>query len=156
FWQFRNSCETGFVAGCYQVRDPLSFAILAAAASGGTLGFLWSTAAPAKLFMGDTGSLALGELVATLSSSPRTALLMVIIGALVVVEAASVVIQVFVFKTSGKRFFRMAPIHHHFENGGWPETAVVTRFWLLAGMAAMAGVGIFYGEWLLATGASIL
>src|SRR5699024_12341171 len=106
--------------------------------------------------MGDTGSVALGGLVAGLSVATRTELVMIILGALLVVEAASVVIQVFVFKTSGKRFFRMAPIHHHFENGGWPETAVVTRSWLLAGMAAMAGVGIFYGEWLLATGASIL
>src|SRR5699024_4773005 len=127
-WQFRNSCETGFVAGCYQVRDPLDLAILAAAGLGGTLGFLWWNAAPAKIFMGDTGSLALGGLVAGLSVTTRTELLMIIIGALFVVEAASVVIQVFVFKTSGKRFFRMAPIHHHFENGGWPETAVVTRF----------------------------
>ena len=156
FWQFRNSCEVGFVAGCYQVRDPLDLAILAAAGLGGSLGFLWWNAAPAKIFMGDTGSLALGGLVAGLSVATRTELLMIIIGALFVVEAASVVIQVFVFKTTGKRFFRMAPIHHHFENGGWPETAVVIRFWLLAGMAAITGVGIFYGEWLLTTGASIL
>lgn len=155
FWQFRNSCEVAYSAGCYQVRDPLDLGVLAAAGLGGCLGFLWWNAAPAKIFMGDTGSLALGGLVAGLSVTTRTELLMIIIGALFVVEAASVVIQVVVFRTSGKRFFRMAPIHHHFENGGWPETAVVIRFWLLAGMAAIAGVAIFYGEWLMATGLGI-
>ena len=77
---------------------------------------------------------------------------MIIIGALFVVEAASVVIQVAVFRTTKRRFFRMAPIHHHFENGGWPETAVVIRFWLLSGMAAMGGAALFYGEWLQGSG----
>ena len=77
---------------------------------------------------------------------------MIIIGALFVIEVASVAIQIIVFHSTGKRFFRMAPIHHHFENGGWPETAVVVRFWLLAAMAAMAGVGIFYGDWLVKAG----
>lgn len=155
FWQFRYSCSTAWSAGCYQVRDPLDLAVLAAAGLGGCLGFLWWNAAPAKIFMGDTGSLALGGLVAGLSVTSKTEVLMIIIGALFVVEAASVVIQVAVFRTSGKRFFRMAPIHHHFENGGWPETAVVIRFWLLAGMAAIAGVAIFYGDWLMASGVGL-
>src|SRR5699024_1250436 len=146
----------GFVAGCYQVRDPLDLAILAAAGLGGSLGFLWWNAAPARIFMGDTGSLALSGLVAGLSVAICSGLLIIIIGVIFVLEVALVVSQVFVFKTTEKRFFRMAPIHHHFENGGWPETAVVIRFWLLAGMAAITGVGIFYGEWLLTTGASIL
>lgn len=156
FWQFRNSCEQEVTAGCYQVRDPLDLAILSAAGLGACLGFLWWNAAPAKIFMGDTGSLALGGLVAGLSVTSRTELLMIVIGALFVIEAASVVIQIIVFRTTGKRFFRMAPIHHHFENGGWAETAVVIRFWLLAAMAAMAGAAIFYSEWLMSTDASLL
>lgn len=152
FWQFRYSCSAGAKDGCYLVRDPLDLAILAAAGLGSCLGFLWWNAAPAKIFMGDTGSLALGGLVAGLSVTSHTELLMIIIGALFVVEAASVVIQVAVFRTTKRRYFRMAPIHHHFENGGWPETTVVIRFWLLAGMAAISGVAIFYADWLLASG----
>ncbi|QNE89860.1 phospho-N-acetylmuramoyl-pentapeptide-transferase [Corynebacterium incognita] len=156
FWQFRNSCEQEVTAGCYQVRDPLDLAILSAAGLGACLGFLWWNAAPAKIFMGDTGSLALGGLVAGLSVTSRTELLMIVIGALFVIEAASVVIQIIVFRTTGKRFFRMAPIHHHFENGGWAETTVVIRFWLLSAMAALAGAAIFYSEWLMSTDASLL
>lgn len=148
FWQFRNSCDHKVLAGCYQVRDPLDLAVLAAAGLGACLGFLWWNAAPARIFMGDTGSLALGGLVAGISVASRTELLMIIIGALFVMEAASVVIQVAVFKTTGKRFFRMAPFHHHFENGGWAETTVVVRFWLIAAMAVLIGSSIFYGEWL--------
>ena len=155
FWQFRNSCAVDVTAGCYQVRDPLDLAVLAAAGLGGCLGFLWWNAAPAKIFMGDTGSLALGGLVAGLSVVSRTELLMIVIGSIFVIETVSVVIQIVVFRTTGKRFFRMAPIHHHFENGGWPETAVVIRFWLLAGMAAIVGVAVFYGDWLLKTGIGI-
>lgn len=155
FWQFRNACGADHAAGCYEVRDPLDLAILAAAGLGGSLGFLWWNAAPARIFMGDTGSLALGGLVAGISVTTHTELLMIIIGSLFVVEAASVVIQVAVFKTTGKRFFRMAPIHHHFENGGWPETSVVIRFWLLAGMAAMLGAALFYADWLTAAGIGI-
>lgn len=152
FWQFRNSCAQAVDAACYQVRDPLDIAILASAGLGASLGFLWWNAAPAKIFMGDTGSLALGGLVAGISVTTRTELLMIIIGSIFVVEAASVVIQIVVFRTSGKRFFRMAPIHHHFENGGWAETTVVIRFWLLSAMAVIFGTSLFYGEWLLVTG----
>ena len=148
FWQFRNSCSTGAVAGCYSVRDPLDLAMLASAGLGACLGFLWWNAAPAKIFMGDTGSLALGGLVAGLSLTTQTELLMVLVGLVFVAEAASVMIQVIGFKATGKRVFRMAPIHHHFENGGWAETTVVIRFWLIAGLAAMSGFAIFYGEWL--------
>ncbi|WJZ03160.1 phospho-N-acetylmuramoyl-pentapeptide-transferase [Corynebacterium freiburgense] len=148
FWQFRNSCELAVKSGCYSVRDPLDLAILAAAGLGGCLGFLWWNAAPAKIFMGDTGSLALGGLVAGLSVASRTELLMIVIGALFVIEAASVVIQVVVFRTRGTRFFRMAPFHHHFENGGWAETTVVIRFWLMTAMACIGGMALFYTEWL--------
>lgn len=152
FWQFRNSCGIQPGEGCYTVRDPLDLAVLSAAGLGASLGFLWWNASPAKIFMGDTGSLALGGLVAGLSVTSRTELLMVIIGALFVIEAASVVIQVASFKSTGKRVFRMAPFHHHFENGGWPEVTVVVRFWLIALMGALSGVAVFYADWLAATG----
>lgn len=148
FWQFRNSCVNGAAAGCYAVRDPLDLAMLASAGLGACLGFLWWNAAPAKIFMGDTGSLALGGLVAGLSIASQTELLMIIVGIVFVAEAASVVIQVISFKSTGKRVFRMAPIHHHFEAGGWAETTVVIRFWLIAALAAMTGFALFYGEWL--------
>lgn len=148
FWQFRNSCSAGAAPGCYSVRDPLELAVLAVSGFGACMGFLWWNAAPAKIFMGDTGSLALGGLVAGLSVCSRTELLMVIIGALFVMEAASVVIQVASFKSTGKRVFRMAPFHHHFERGGWPETTVVIRFWLIASMSVALGLAVFYSEWL--------
>ncbi|MDO5097921.1 MAG: phospho-N-acetylmuramoyl-pentapeptide-transferase [Corynebacterium sp.] len=148
FWQFRNSCADSAAPGCYDVRDPLDLAVLAAAGLGACLGFLWWNAAPAKIFMGDTGSLALGGLVAGISVASRTELLMIIVGALFVIEAASVVIQVVGYRTRKIRIFRMAPFHHHFENGGWAETTVVIRFWLIASVAALFGAAIFYGEWL--------
>ncbi|SDL82910.1 Phospho-N-acetylmuramoyl-pentapeptide-transferase [Corynebacterium mycetoides] len=156
FWQFRNSCAAAPGPGCYDVRDPLDLAVLAAAGFGACVGFLWWNASPAKIFMGDTGSLALGGLVAGLSVTSKTELLMVIIGSLFVLEAVSVVIQVVSFKTTGKRVFRMAPFHHHFENGGWAETTVVVRFWLIAAMSVVAGLALFYGEWLTRVGATLL
>lgn len=152
WWQFRNSCENNPAAACYAVRDPSDLAILAATGLGACLGFLWWNAAPAKIFMGDTGSLALGGLVAGLSVVSRTELLLFILGALFFAEAVSVIIQVVAFRTTGKRPFRMAPFHHHFENGGWPETTVVARFWILAAVSAVLGVGLFYGEWLSSQG----
>lgn len=148
FWQYRNSCSEQVVPGCYSVRDPLDLAVIAAAALGACLGFLWWNAAPAKIFMGDTGSLALGGLVAGLSVVSHTELLMILFGILFVLEVSSVVIQVAVFKSTGKRFFRMAPIHHHFENGGWAETTVVIRFWIIAALAVAVGMALFYGEWI--------
>ncbi|MBV7281656.1 MULTISPECIES: phospho-N-acetylmuramoyl-pentapeptide-transferase [Corynebacterium] len=152
FWQFRNSCDVAVQPGCYSVRDPLDLAMLAAAGAGACAGFLWWNAAPAKIFMGDTGSLALGGLVAGLSVASRTELLMIIVGALFVIEVASVAIQIIVFKTRGTRVFRMAPFHHHFESGGWAETTVTIRFWLLAAMACTAGMALFYSEWLTSAG----
>lgn len=155
FWQFRNSCGTATGPGCYDVRDPLDLAVLASAGFGACVGFLWWNASPAKIFMGDTGSLALGGLVAGLSVTSKTELLMVIIGSLFVMEAASVVIQVLFFKTTGRRVFRMAPFHHHFENGGWAETTVVVRFWLISAMSVAVGLALFYGEWLSKVGATL-
>jgi len=153
FWQFRYNCGAAEpTVACYDVRDPLDLAVVAAAAMGACIGFLWWNAAPAKIFMGDTGSLALGGLVAGLSITTRTELLMVVIGGLFVVEMLSVVLQIAVFRTSRRRLFRMAPFHHHFELAGWAETTVIIRFWLLAGVCAMFGLGLFYSEWLTKVG----
>ena len=152
FWQYRNACTTSPLAGCYQVRDPLDVALIAAAAMGGCIGFLWWNAAPAKIFMGDTGSLALGGLLAGLSMVTSTELLLVVLGALFVMEAVSVVVQVAVFRTSRRRVFRMAPFHHHFELAGWAETTVIIRFWLLAAVSCALGMALFYSEWLTAIG----
>ncbi|AOD23542.1 phospho-N-acetylmuramoyl-pentapeptide-transferase [Rhodococcus sp. p52] len=152
FWQYRNACAVEPTAGCYDVRDPLDLALLCAAGAAACIGFLWWNAAPAKIFMGDTGSLALGGMLAGLSITTRTELLMVVIGALFVAEAASVVIQVAVFRSSRRRGFRMAPFHHHFELGGWAETTVIIRFWLLAAIASAIGLALFYSEYLAAIG----
>jgi phospho-N-acetylmuramoyl-pentapeptide-transferase len=151
FWQFRNSCALTAAAGCYEVRDPLDVALVAAAAMGACIGFLWWNAAPARIFMGDTGSLALGGLIAGLSMVTHTELLLVVIGGVFVVEALSVALQIVVFRTTRRRLFRMAPFHHHFELAGWAETTVIIRFWLLAAMCAALGLGLFYSEWLTAS-----
>jgi phospho-N-acetylmuramoyl-pentapeptide-transferase len=151
FWQFRNSCAVTAAAGCYEVRDPLDVAVVAAAAMGACIGFLWWNAAPARIFMGDTGSLALGGLIAGLSIVTRTELLLIVIGGVFVVEILSVALQIVVFRTTRRRLFRMAPFHHHFELAGWAETTVIIRFWLLAAMCAALGLGLFYSEWLTAS-----
>jgi phospho-N-acetylmuramoyl-pentapeptide-transferase len=156
FYQFRNSCGfdlTGAAAnGCYNVRDPLDIAVVAAAALGGCIGFLWWNAHPARIFMGDSGSLALGGLIAGLSILSQTELLTVVIAGLAVVEMLSVVVQILVYKTRKVRVFKMAPFHHHFEVGGWTETTVMVRFWLLAAMSAALGGALFYADWLSRTG----
>jgi phospho-N-acetylmuramoyl-pentapeptide-transferase len=152
FWQYRNACATAPGLGCYNVRDPLDLALVAAAAAGACIGFLWWNAAPAKIFMGDTGSLALGGIIAGLSVCSRTELLAVVLGALFVAEITSVVIQILAFRTTGRRVFRMAPFHHHFELVGWAETTVIIRFWLLTAISCGLGVALFYSEWLAATG----
>ena len=156
FFQFRNACwgelSPAAIPGCYDVRDPLDLAVVAAAALGGCIGFLWWNAHPARIMMGDTGSLALGGLIAGLSILTKTELLLVVIAGLFVVEMLSVVIQIAVFKTRHVRVFKMAPFHHHFELSGWAETTVMVRFWLLAAMSAALGLGLFYAEWLSLTG----
>lgn len=153
FWQFNQWCFGDRVnadaAGCYVVRDPLDTAIVATAIAGALLGFLWWNTNPAKIYMGDTGSLALGGALAALAVVSRTELLLLLIGGLFVVEAGSVIVQRAYFKiTKGKRIFLMSPIHHHFELKGWHEVTVVVRFWIIGGMFVAAAVGIFYLEWL--------
>lgn len=148
-WQINQSCQRLAAAGpsCYEVRDPQDLAIIAAAVMGSCFGFLWWNANPAKIFMGDTGSLALGGAFAGLSILSRTELLAVIIGGLFVIIVASVPIQIGSLKLTGKRAFKMAPLHHHFELSGWGEVTIVIRFWLIAGLFAALGMGIFYAEW---------
>jgi phospho-N-acetylmuramoyl-pentapeptide-transferase len=146
-WQLRNDCTNGLAPNCYDVRDPLDVAVVAAVLMGACFGFLWWNAPPAKIFMGDTGSLALGGALAGLAITTRTELLLLILGGLFVIVTLSVVMQVLSFKLTGKRVFRMAPLHHHFELAGWAETTVVVRFWLIAGMFVALGLGVFYVGW---------
>ncbi|HEX6249674.1 MAG TPA: phospho-N-acetylmuramoyl-pentapeptide-transferase [Nocardioidaceae bacterium] len=147
-WQNNQSCAITPGAPCYEVRDPLDLAVVAAALTGACFGFLWWNAAPAKIFMGDTGSLSLGGALAGLAILTRTELLLLIIGGLFVLITVSVILQVGYFKaTKGKRLFRMAPLQHHFELKGWAEVTIVIRFWIIAGLCVAAGLGVFYAEW---------
>ena len=148
FYQFRNACEAFNRTGCYQARDPLDVALIAAAAMAACFGFLWWNAAPARIFMGDTGSLALGGLLAGIAIVSRTELLLIVLGGLFVVETLSVILQVAVFKSRRRRLFKMTPIHHHFELAGWAETTVIVRFWIIAGLAVAFGLGLFYAEFI--------
>ena len=120
---------------------------------GACAGFLWWNAAPARIFMGDTGSLALGGGLAGLALLTKTQLLLPIMGGLFVLETVSVVIQVISFRGFKRRVFRMAPIHHHFELAGWPEFTVIVRFWLIAGLFVAFGLGLFYADFIRIPGA---
>ena len=147
-WEFGQSCATNAAAGCYAVRDPLDLAVLAAAFAGGCTGFLWWNTAPAKIFMGDTGSLALGGAIAGLAATLRVELLLIPLGGLFVIITLSVLIQTVYFKISGgKRVFKMAPLHHHFELVGWEQITIVIRFWIIAGLSVAIGLGLFYAQW---------
>ena len=152
FWQFTHDCANELIEGCYVVRDPLDVTLVAAAAMGACLGFLWWNTSPARIFMGDTGSLALGGLLSGLAIVTRTELLLVVLGGLFVAVTLSVVIQVAFFRATRRRVFRMAPLHHHFELAGWTENTVIVRFWLVTGMAVAFGLGLFYADWLSFTG----
>jgi phospho-N-acetylmuramoyl-pentapeptide-transferase len=147
-WQERNDCTSLLAPQCYQVRDPLDLAVVASALLGGCFGFLWWNAPPAKIIMGDTGSLALGGALAGLAICTKTQLLLIILGGLFVIITMSDVIQIGSFKLTGRRVFKMAPLQHHFELLGWPETTIVIRFWLISGLCVALGLGIFYAAWL--------
>ncbi|WP_344655464.1 phospho-N-acetylmuramoyl-pentapeptide-transferase [Catenulispora subtropica] len=149
-WQHGESCAVlAGVHGCYPVRDPLDLAIVAAAVMGACFGFLWWNTSPAKIYMGDTGSLALGGALAGLAICSQTELLLAVLGGLFVIITLSVVIQVTYFKISGgKRVFKMAPLHHHFELVGWAEVTVVVRFWIICGLFCGLGLGVFYAGWI--------
>jgi phospho-N-acetylmuramoyl-pentapeptide-transferase len=147
-WQSNQFCQDNPGPLCYNVRDPLDLAVVAAAITGACFGFLWWNASPAAIFMGDTGSLSLGAALAGFAILTRTELLLIILGGLFLVETLSVMLQVGYFKvTKGKRIFRMAPLHHHFEMLGWEQVTVVIRFWIITGLCVAAGLGIFYAEW---------
>jgi phospho-N-acetylmuramoyl-pentapeptide-transferase len=152
FWQFTHDCTSQLIDGCYTVRDPLDVTLVAAAGLGACLGFLWWNTSPARIFMGDTGSLALGGLLAGLAVVTRTELLLVVLGGLFVAVTLSVVIQVAFFRATRRRVFRMAPLHHHFELAGWTENTVIVRFWLVTGMSVAFGLGLFYADWLAIAG----
>lgn len=141
YWVFRNP-------DLYQVVNPLDMGVLAAAFAGACLGFLWWNAAPARIFMGDVGALAIGSALAFCALTLNTHLLLILICGINVVEAGSVAIQMGVFKASGRRrrLFKMSPIHHHFELSGWPETTVIIRFWLLAAVFVALALGVFIGD----------
>lgn len=157
-WQNNQRCgssrPTLVESQCYQVRDPLDLAVLAAGISAACIGFLWWNAKPAQIIMGDVGSLAIGGALAGLAIMSRTELLMAVIAGLFVLETMSVLLQMGSFKLTrritgtGRRIFRIAPIHHHFEHLGWDEVTVVIRFWLIAGICVLTGLAIFYASWL--------
>lgn len=144
YWIFRHPS--------YGISVGLDLAVVAAAMMGACAGFLWWNAAPAKIFMGDTGSLAIGTGLAALALSSSTALLLPILALVFVAETVSVIIQVVAFRTTGRRVFRMAPIHHHFELSGWPETTVIVRLWMITGACTALGIALFYREFLRAGG----
>jgi phospho-N-acetylmuramoyl-pentapeptide-transferase len=143
YWIFRH-------VAIYHVlpASAIDLAVVATALAGACIGFLWWNAAPAKIIMGDTGSLAIGAGLAALCLLLDLDLLLLVIGGLFVMETVSVILQVISFRVFGRRIFRMAPIHHHFELGGWPETTVIVRFWILGGLFCALGLGIFYGDFL--------
>jgi phospho-N-acetylmuramoyl-pentapeptide-transferase len=142
FWQFRH--PEVYPPGVTLHANAL--AIAAAAAMGAVLGFLWWNAPPAKIFMGDTGSLAIGGMLAALAVLTETELLLVILGGLYVIETTSVILQVGSFRLTRRRIFKMAPLHHHFELSGWQEVTVLIRFWIVGGLAVAFGLGLFYAE----------
>lgn len=153
FWEFRHLCfgaEGIARQGCFDVNGPamLDNAIMAAGMMGALAGFLWWNAAPARIFMGDTGALAIGGLLGALAITTNTQLLLVILGGLFVMETMSVILQVISFRGFGRRIFRMSPIHHHFELAGWPEFTVIVRFWIIAGLCVAVGLGLFYADFI--------
>jgi phospho-N-acetylmuramoyl-pentapeptide-transferase len=141
FWGFRNP-------NIYQIVNPLDLAVLAVAFAGACAGFLWYNAAPAKVFMGDVGALALGSALGLLALTTNTQLLLPILCGINVIEIGSVALQMAVYRASGRRrrLFRISPIHHHFELIGWPETTVIIRFWLIAGAFVALGMGIYIAD----------
>jgi phospho-N-acetylmuramoyl-pentapeptide-transferase len=131
---FADYLQIHFVPGTGEL------AVICGALVGAGLGFLWFNAPPALIFMGDTGSLALGAALGAIAVATKHELVLAIVGGLFVLEAVSVIVQVASFKLFGKRVFRMAPLHHHFEQKGWPESTVVIRFWIIAVVLALAGL----------------
>lgn len=147
-FQNGQNCAFSTSPDCYVVRDPLDLATFAIACAAAVFGFLWWNTSPARIFMGDTGSLAIGGAMAALAIMCRTELLFVLLGGLFVLITLSVIAQVGSFKLTGKRVLRMAPLHHHFEMLGWQEITIVVRFWLIQGLSIAAALSLFYAEWI--------
>lgn len=155
FWQFNQSCSNVVenLSSCYSVRDPLDLAVVASAVVGSLIGFLWWNTSPAQIFMGDTGSLGLGGVLAALAILSRTEMMLVLVGGLFVIVTGSVIIQRVFFKITkwttgtGRRVFLMSPLHHHFELKGWAQITIVIRFWIVSGLCVLFGIGLFYLEW---------
>lgn len=146
-WQYGQSCFFTPGPACYPTASPLDLAVVAAAAAGACFAFLWYNAAPARIFMGDTGSLAIGGIIAGLAVTSRTELLLALLGGLFVLISLSVIGQVASYKILHRRMLLMAPLHHHFEMKGWPEINIVVRFWIIQGFVVAIGLMIFYAEW---------
>lgn len=140
FWAFRYPV--------YEVPHALDLSVVAVSMAGALAGFLWWNAAPAQIFMGDTGALGIGAGLAGLALLSNTQLLLPIIGGLFVYETVSVMLQVGSFRLFHRRIFRMAPVHHHYEQKGWPETKVIIRFWIIAGMCTVVALGVFYADFI--------
>jgi phospho-N-acetylmuramoyl-pentapeptide-transferase len=157
FWQFNQSCTNPFLdaaalQACYPTPNPFDLAIIAASFAGALVGFLWWQAPKAQIFMGDVGSMAIGGVIAAMSILTRTELLGVLIAGVYIIGPGSVILQRLYFKLSrGKRIFLMSPFHHHLEMRGWPETTIIVRYWIIAGMLAVSGIGLFYVDWLART-----
>jgi phospho-N-acetylmuramoyl-pentapeptide-transferase len=147
FWGFRNP-------DIYEIVNPLDLAVLAVALAGACAGFLWWNAAPARIFMGDVGALGIGASLGMLAVTSNTQLLLPIIAGLQVMEIGSVALQMGTYRLSGRtrRLFKIAPIHHHFELIGWPETTVIIRFWVISGICVAAALALYYADWLTAAG----
>jgi phospho-N-acetylmuramoyl-pentapeptide-transferase len=150
FWQYRHWDNDPSYPGkyIYEVRDPLEIAIVAASAAAACFGFLWWNTSPARIFMGDTGSLALGGLVAGLAFATRTVLLLPLLGILFTIITITWVIQIGSYRLWERRVFRMVPLQHHFELAGWSEVNIVVRFWIIAGLGVATALGLFYADFL--------
>jgi phospho-N-acetylmuramoyl-pentapeptide-transferase len=150
FWEYRHWNVDPSYKGVYnyEVRDPLEIAIIASGAAAALIGFLWWNTSPARIFMGDTGALALGGLVAGLAYATRTVLLLPILGFLFTIITITWVIQIGSYQLWQRRVFRMVPLQHHFELAGWSEVNIVIRFWIVAGIGVASAFGIFYADFL--------
>ena len=146
-WQYRQYCGGAIAENCYRTANPLDLCIIAAAAAGACFGFLWWNTSPARIFMGDTGSLALGGGIAGLAIFTQTELLLPLTAGLFLITTLSVIAQVGSFKMTGRRVLRMAPLHHHFEMLGWPEIQIVVRFWIIQALCVGVALFLFYADW---------
>ncbi len=150
FWQYRHWFPDDDYGGIYKYfsRDPLEIALVAGACAGACFGFLWWNASPARIFMGDTGSMALGALIAGLAVSTKTIMLLPILSILYVIITVTWIMQIGSYRLTGRRIFRMVPLQHHFELAGWSEVNIVIRFWIIAGLGVAAALGLFYADFL--------